>query len=136
MTILRPDPGRARYFRTSHDLRHRLARVSLIAAMHEGNNNLHCAALHGARVLVVDDDADTREVLTAVLELSGALVSTAESAAEAMRAFERDPPRLLISDIGLPDEDGFSLLRRVRALPASRGGTIPAIALTGYDEGT
>jgi CheY-like chemotaxis protein len=87
--------------------------------------------LRGIRVLVVDDDADNREMLALVLEHSGAAVATAECAEEALRAVERDPPQVLISDIGLPDQDGYSLLRRVRAL-SRRGPSIPAIALTGY----
>jgi CheY-like chemotaxis protein len=88
--------------------------------------------LRGTRVLVVDDDADNREMLAMILEHSGALVATADSVAEALCVLERERSQVLISDIGLPDEDGFSLLRKVRALPASRGGNIPAIALTGY----
>jgi|SRR5580692_11196606 CheY-like chemotaxis protein len=88
--------------------------------------------LRGIRVLVVDDDADNCEVLAAMLEHNGAHVVTAQSAAEAFSAFEKEVPHVLVSDIGLPGEDGFALLRRVRALPSSRGGTVPAIALTGY----
>src|SRR6202035_783486 len=68
--------------------------------------------LRGTRVLVVDDDADNREMLAMILEYSGALVATADSAAEAMCVLERERSQVLISDIGLPDEDGFSLLRR------------------------
>jgi CheY-like chemotaxis protein len=80
----------------------------------------------------VDDDADNREMLAMILEHSGAVVATADSASEALRVLERGDCQVLISDIGLPDEDGYSLLRRVRALPKARGGNIPAIALTGY----
>ena len=65
------------------------------------------------------------------LEHCGARVTTACSAAEALRALQKEPPQVLISDIGLPDGDGYGLLRQVRALPASRGGATPAIALTG-----
>jgi CheY-like chemotaxis protein len=86
----------------------------------------------GMRVLVVDDDADNCDVLASILEQSGALVVTAQSAADALSAFERERPDVLISDIGMPGEDGFALLKKVRALPASRGGNVPAIALTGY----
>ncbi|MGD0528631.1 MAG: response regulator [Polyangiaceae bacterium] len=86
--------------------------------------------LQGIRVLVVDDDADNREMLTLMLEHGGAIVSTADSADEALKGLETERPQVLISDIGLPGEDGFSLLRRVRATPG--GGNIPAIALTGY----
>ena len=80
-------------------------------------------------MLVVDDDADNRDMLAMTLEQCGARVATASSAEEAVRIVEREVPQVLISDIGLPGEDGFSLLRRVRALP--RGGDVPAIALTG-----
>jgi|HubBroStandDraft_4_1064222.scaffolds.fasta_scaffold785049_1 CheY-like chemotaxis protein len=89
------------------------------------------ADLCGTRVLVVDDDADSCEMLATVLMHSGAQVETAQSAAAALTAFERTRPHIVISDIGLPDEDGFSLLRRLRGLPS--GGDIPAIALTGYE---
>jgi CheY-like chemotaxis protein len=88
--------------------------------------------LAGLCVLVVDDDADNCDVLAAILEHNGAHVVTAQSAADAWRLFEKECPNILISDIGLPDEDGFALLRKVRSLPASRGGNVPAIALTGY----
>jgi CheY-like chemotaxis protein len=88
--------------------------------------------LRGMRVLVVDDDADNREMLAMILEHSGAVVATADSAADALRVLEREQFHVLVSDIGLPDEDGYSLLRRVRMLPKGRGGDIPAIALTGY----
>jgi CheY-like chemotaxis protein len=86
--------------------------------------------LHGIRVLVVDDDEDNRDMLALMLEHGGATVSTADSADEALKGLEIGDPHVLISDIGLPGEDGFSLLRRVRATP--RGGDIAAIALTGY----
>jgi CheY-like chemotaxis protein len=86
----------------------------------------------GTRVLVVDDDADNREMLAAVLTHSGALVATADSAAEALVAFERERPHVVISDIGLPDEDGFALLRKLRDPLRTRGSRVPVIALTGY----
>ena len=86
--------------------------------------------LHGAHVLVVDDDADNREMLAIVLQHSGASVAQAESAEEALAAYKQQRPHVVISDIGLPDQDGFTLLRQLRALPA--GESVPAIALTGY----
>jgi CheY-like chemotaxis protein len=92
--------------------------------------------LLGTRVLVVDDDADNREMLAMMLEHSGVVVVTADSAAEALRVLESEQEhersQVLISDIGLPGEDGFSLLRKVRTLARSRGADIRAIALTGY----
>jgi signal transduction histidine kinase/ActR/RegA family two-component response regulator len=88
--------------------------------------------LNGARVLVVDDDADTRQLLRRVLESHGAAVRTASSAAEALKMIAASPPDALVADIGMPDEDGYSLMRKVRRLPSSRGGTVPALALTAY----
>jgi CheY-like chemotaxis protein len=88
--------------------------------------------LSGIRVLVVDDDADSCDVLATMLEHSGASVVTAPSVADALSAFANEIPHVFISDIRLRGEDGFALLRSVRALPPSRGGNVPAIALTGY----
>jgi signal transduction histidine kinase/ActR/RegA family two-component response regulator len=83
------------------------------------------------RVLVVDDDRDTRELLAEALTASGARVMTADSAREAFDRLTREHADVLVSDIRMPDEDGISLLRRVRALPGEPG-RIPAIALTAY----
>jgi PAS domain S-box-containing protein len=88
--------------------------------------------LDGLKVLVVDDEADTRELLSVVLGRCGAEVTTAGSTAEALDLFERLRPDLLVSDIGMPFEDGYELIRRVRALPTERGGKLPAVALTAY----
>ena len=88
--------------------------------------------LDGLRVLVVDDEADTREMLKAGLGQCGAEVTAAGSAAEALSEIRRSPPDVLISDIGMPDEDGYALIRQVRSLPAGQGGMVPAIALTAY----
>ena len=88
--------------------------------------------LDGLRVLVVDDEPDTREMLRAGLVHCGAEVSVAGSAEEALSEMGNSPPDVLISDIGMPDEDGYALIRKVRGLPAARGGNVPAIALTAY----
>ncbi|HSO41055.1 MAG TPA: hybrid sensor histidine kinase/response regulator, partial [Labilithrix sp.] len=88
--------------------------------------------LQGLRVLVVDDEADARDVVTEVLTKCGAKVTSASSVAVALAAIERDAPDVLISDIGMPGEDGYSLMRHVRALPRSRGGSTPAACLMGY----
>jgi len=88
--------------------------------------------LEGLRVLVVDDEVDTRELFRVALGKCGAEVLTAGSAADALAAIEEGRPDLLVSDIGMPGEDGYELIRKVRALPAERGGKIPAIALTAY----
>jgi PAS domain S-box-containing protein len=88
--------------------------------------------LDGLRLLVVDDEPDTREILKTGLGRCGAEVTVAASAAEALEMLRAGPPDVLISDIGMPDEDGYTLMRRVRALPAAEGGSVPSIALTAY----
>jgi PAS domain S-box-containing protein len=88
--------------------------------------------LEGLKVLVVDDEVDTRELLRVGLGQCGAEVLTAGSAPDALAVIEESRPDLLISDIGMPGEDGYEVIRKVRALPAERGGKIPAIALTAY----
>jgi signal transduction histidine kinase/CheY-like chemotaxis protein len=88
--------------------------------------------LKGVRVLVVDDEVDTRELLKTVLSRQGARVTTAASAGAALNLISRVKPHVLISDVGMPGTDGYALMRRVRALPDERGGKIPAVALTAY----
>jgi PAS domain S-box-containing protein len=86
--------------------------------------------LVGIRALVVDDDPDARELLTFLLEVNGAIVMTASSAIQALQLIEQSPPDILLSDIGMPDMDGYTLLRTVRQSEGNR--SIPAIALTAY----
>ncbi|WP_437494621.1 PAS domain S-box protein [Sorangium sp. So ce1014] len=88
------------------------------------------ADLTGVRVLVVDDQPDAREVAQRVLEECAASVTTAASAAEAMATLERERPDVLVSDLGMPGEDGFQLIRRMRGLDEARGGATPAVALS------
>jgi CheY-like chemotaxis protein len=88
--------------------------------------------LQGLRVLVVDDEDDARQLVKAVLEDCGCIVTTAGGVDQALQAFERDVPSMLISDIGMPGRDGYELIRRVRTLPRDKGGDVPAAALTGY----
>jgi PAS domain S-box-containing protein len=88
--------------------------------------------LHGIRILVVDDDDNTREFLAFLLELHRANVIAVSTASEAMTTLTQFKPDVLLSDIGMPDVDGYMLMRQVRALPPEQGGTIPAIALTAY----
>jgi CheY-like chemotaxis protein len=88
--------------------------------------------LYGLKLLVVDDDVDTRELIDWVLRRAGAEVATAGSAKEALDALDKERFHLLISDIAMPDEDGYTLLKKVRALPPERGGRIPAVALTAH----
>jgi PAS domain S-box-containing protein len=88
--------------------------------------------LTGLRVLVVDDEADVRQWITAVLEECGAEVSAFSSTGEALEALKELHPDVLISDIGMPGEDGYALIRKIRKLEPELGGGIPAVALTGY----
>ena len=91
-------------------------------------------SLAGIHVLVVDDDADTLDALRHLLEQSGARVSTASSAPSAYQAVAGEPPDVILSDIGMPGEDGLSLIRKVRQLDPDRGGRVPAAALTAYTQ--
>jgi CheY-like chemotaxis protein len=84
------------------------------------------------RILVVDDDADARELLTLMLEQSGAEVVAVGDVPSALAAFESFHPNLLVSDIGLPGEDGYALLRKLRELAQGRGLVLPAVALTAF----
>ena len=88
--------------------------------------------LDGLRILAVDDEPDTRELLRQGLEFLGATVKVVGSAAEAIDSLRGSVPDILISDIGMPGTDGYDLIRQVRALPPDRGGKVPAIALTAY----
>jgi PAS domain S-box-containing protein len=86
--------------------------------------------LRGLRTLVVEDDPDSLEMVCTLLAQRGAEVRPAASTAEALAVLEIWRPDLLISDLGMPEEDGYTLIRRVRALPAERGGQVPAVALS------
>lgn len=86
--------------------------------------------LEGLKVLIVDDDDDSRAVLSHMLAQRGAATATAESASRAFAELERFQPDVLVSDIAMPGGDGYELLRAVRALPEERGGRTPAIAVT------
>jgi signal transduction histidine kinase/ActR/RegA family two-component response regulator len=88
--------------------------------------------LDGLRILVVDDHADGRTLTTLFLTQAGATVTAVASAREALQLLEVDRPDVLVSDIGLPDEDGYTLIRQIRQREAEHGGLLPAIALTGY----
>jgi CheY-like chemotaxis protein len=88
--------------------------------------------LDGVHILLVEDDDDSRKLLGTMLKRHGARVTSTKSAAEALNVFSDKAPDLMISDIGMPDEDGYELMRKIRARPAEQGGLTPAIALTGY----
>jgi Signal transduction histidine kinase len=88
-------------------------------------------ALAGLRVLLVDDEPDTRDVLRALLEVQGANVTAASSAGEALELLRRHPTDVLLADIGMPDQDGYALIEAVRALPSTEA-VVPAVAVTAY----
>jgi CheY-like chemotaxis protein len=89
-------------------------------------------SLTNVHILVVDDDVDASELVKRMLEIAGATVSTAGSASEAMERILARRPDVLVCDLGMPGEDGYSLIRKLRALEESQEGTLPAIALTAY----
>jgi signal transduction histidine kinase/DNA-binding response OmpR family regulator len=88
--------------------------------------------LDGMRILVVDDEADSRDLLSAILTRCGSEVKCSESASEALQAFKEWKPDVIVSDIGMPIEDGYSLIKRLRKLKSKRARHIPAVALTAY----
>jgi signal transduction histidine kinase/ActR/RegA family two-component response regulator len=90
------------------------------------------ATLEGITVLVVDDEEDAREAMTVLLGQAGARVFSVPSAAEALETMARTRPDVLLSDIAMPGEDGYALIRRVRSLPVEQGARTPAAALTAY----
>jgi PAS domain S-box-containing protein len=91
-----------------------------------------CIRVDGVRVLVVDDEPDARTMVRRLLEDCGASVTTASTAQEALDAVRTHRPDVLVSDIGMPGEDGYALIRRVRSLGPGNGGETPAVALTAY----
>jgi CheY-like chemotaxis protein len=88
--------------------------------------------LANVRILVVDDEADMRELIFTILQQTGAEVRVAASALEALEAWDVFKPDVLISDIGMPEMDGYQLMHQVRSLPPEHRGQIPALALTAY----
>jgi CheY-like chemotaxis protein len=90
-----------------------------------------CDRVAGLKALV-DDEPDARALMKRLLEDCKAVVIVAASAAEAHERLLADPPNVLVSDIGMPDEDGYALIKRVRALGPEHGGNVPAVALTAY----
>jgi PAS domain S-box-containing protein len=114
----RRDPARAEERRREVERRRR-----------RGNDRV---SLDGVHVLLVEDDDDSRKLLSTMLKRYGAKVTSTKSAAEALNVFSEDLPDVMISDIGMPDEDGYELIRKLRSFPADKGGMTPAIALTGY----
>lgn len=91
------------------------------------------ADLSKQRVLIVDDDDDCRELLATLLEARNADVICASSVAEGMTQLMSERPTVIVSDIAMPGEDGFSFMRRLRALPRELGGALPSIALSAFN---
>ena len=102
------------------------------AEPHESASLQPPPALAGMHVLVVDDEEDAREMLRILLSNCGLRVSVASSAREGLEVLRRERPEVLVSDIGMPGEDGYSFLQKLRAQPAEEGGRTPAVALTAY----
>ncbi|MEB3181940.1 MAG: response regulator [Nostocaceae cyanobacterium] len=92
----------------------------------------NCLSLEGRQILLVDDDADSRDFVSFVLVQEGAKVITATSGFEALQILPQFPLDILISDIGMPEMDGYMLLREIRSLPSEYNSNIPAIAVTAY----
>ena len=92
--------------------------------------------LAGVKVVIVDDEPDALHLLAELLRDEGAEVREASSAVEALAAIERELPDVLVSDIAMPEQDGYQLIRSIRALPPLRGGATPAVALTAYARDT
>jgi PAS domain S-box-containing protein len=107
--------------------------IDVDAAMeHAARLSGEASMLSDVHVLVVEDDTDARELVAEVLQRCGAHVVTAASATEGMEAFRQRVPDVLVSDIEMPQEDGYSFIRKIRELPADKGGRVPAAALTAY----
>src|SRR5438132_12667250 len=88
--------------------------------------------LKGIRILVVEDDDDTRDLLKVLLEAQEADVTTTASVPEALAAYEQSRPTVIVADIGMPDYNGYTLIGRVRARDREKGKMVPAIALTAF----
>jgi signal transduction histidine kinase/CheY-like chemotaxis protein len=88
--------------------------------------------LEGAHVLIVDDEADARELLRVMLSNTNARISEAENAAEALRMYSEERPDIILADIAMPEQDGYALMRAIRALPRGEGGHVRAIAVSAY----
>lgn len=101
-----------------------------VAKAHSASRNV--SDLNGLLLLVVEDDQDTRELMTLILEQYGACVIAVDSASAALAALKQMLPHVMIADIGMLGEDGYALIRKVRALSEKGGGRIPAVAVTSF----
>jgi PAS domain S-box-containing protein len=108
------------------------ATQEILARRLNDKSNHERIRLDGHRVLIVDDDSDAREMLKILLTQHGAEIRASHSSQEALKVLAQWQPHVMVSDIGMPEEDGYSLIEQLRALEVANGGRIPAIALTGY----
>jgi PAS domain S-box-containing protein len=122
-TVRLPRAGVAAQKEVTHEPR-------LLKELHPYQSDI--PSLAGRRVIAVDDEEDARNLLKVILEEQGAVVTTAASAHDAMNLLEQNKPELIVSDISMPEEDGYTFIRKVRARGAERGGDIPAVALTAF----
>ena len=106
--------------------------AEVAAAKVAGRTNSRSAPLTGLRIVVADDQDDSRDLIEFLLTQQGAVVTGAASAAEAFAAIKGHPPDVLLSDIEMPDENGYALIARVRALAEEDGGAVPAAAMTAH----
>jgi signal transduction histidine kinase/ActR/RegA family two-component response regulator len=107
-------------------------RAETIAIPHSETNGLENHSLDGLRVLLVDDEAEAREILSTVMTRTGAEVTACHSASEALATLLEWKPDVILSDIAMPDEDGYTFIGKVRSLPREKGGETPAAALSAY----
>jgi CheY-like chemotaxis protein len=98
----------------------------------EGDMLANYRRLDGVRVMLVDDNPDILDVLKSIFMERGAEVVTAPSAKDALKAFNCERPDVLVSDIVMPDQDGYELIQQIRRRPVDRGGTTPAVALSAH----
>jgi len=103
-----------------------------LLSLEDDENPLNTGILEGLRILIVDDEADSRDLVSAILTRYGSEVKCTESAADAILAFQQWNPDMLVSDIGMPNEDGYSLIKKLRKLRSKRATQVPALALTAY----
>jgi signal transduction histidine kinase len=106
--------------------------TEVVTAKVSARTNGGGAPLAGLRIVVADDQDDSRDLIEFLLTQQGAVVTGAASAAEAFAAVKEHPPDVLLSDIEMPDENGYALIARVRALTAEEGGAVPAAAMTAH----
>jgi PAS domain S-box-containing protein len=124
--------GKGATFTVKLPLLNRVNKIIELKNDSDSSINVNASPLAGVKILLVDDEADVRQLISFVLEEYGATITVASSAKEALTAFNESVPDILVSDIGMPEMDGYMLMEKLRSLPAEKGGEVPAIALTAY----